>query len=42
MDWFDKIVFVIGVSQTSATLPIMVRCLVPPIAGYISYILFDM
>lgn len=41
LDWLDKILFTIGISQTSASLPTMIRGLVPPIAGYFSYLMFD-
>jgi len=40
LDWSDKIFLYIGLSQVSASLPAMIRGLVPPIAGYLSYLLF--
>jgi drug/metabolite transporter (DMT)-like permease len=41
LDWMDKIFLTMGTSQTSASMPTMVRGLVPPIAGYMSYLLFN-
>jgi drug/metabolite transporter (DMT)-like permease len=41
LDWLDRILLTIGMSQTSASMPTMIRGLVPPIAGYFSYLMFD-
>lgn len=41
LDWADRILLTLGMSQTSASMPTMIRSLVPPLAGYMSYLLFD-
>lgn len=39
-DWAEKLVFTMGLTMVSSLLPVMIRGLVPPTAGYMSYILF--
>ena len=39
-DWAEKILFTMGLTMVSASLPLMIKGLVPPTAGYMSYVLF--
>lgn len=40
IDYTDKILFCMGTLLTSASLPIMIRALVPAVAGYFSHLMF--
>ncbi len=41
LDWADRLIFTIGLSQVSSSLPPMIRGMIPPIAACLSYFLFN-
>jgi len=41
LDWADKLVYTVGMVQVSASLPTMIKGLIPPMTGYMSYLLFQ-
>jgi drug/metabolite transporter (DMT)-like permease len=41
LDWTDRILVTIGISQVSSSLPLILRGLIPPIAGFTTAFMFD-